>query len=104
MVMRGAMLTDLLKRGRVWRTGIVVLAIALVGATSATAVWHEEHAGDQDCAVCQLRHEPAAASFGSYQFELPHASEPVTRTPLAGGVASGHETHLPARAPPACAS
>ena len=97
------MRTDLLKRGRGWRIWIAVLAIALVGATSAAAVWHEEHAGDQDCAVCQLRHEPAAASSGSYQFEPAQTSEPVARTPLAGGLTSGHDSHLPARAPPACA-
>ncbi|MCE2515617.1 MAG: hypothetical protein J4F37_11500 [Acidobacteria bacterium] len=98
------MRTDLLQRRRGWRIWIAVLAIALVGATSAAAVWHEEHAGDQDCAVCQLRHEPAAALFGSYQFEPAHTSEPMARAPLARGVASGHDLHLPARAPPACAS
>ena len=98
------MQVDLLLRGRGWRVGIAVLAIALVGATTAAAVWHEEHAGDQDCAVCQLRHEPAAASFGSFHFEPADTSEPVARTPRAGGLASGHDSHLPARAPPAWAS
>ena len=92
---------DLLLRGRAWRVGIAVLAIALVGATSAAAVWHEEHAGDQDCAVCQLRHEPAATSFGAFRFEPADTSEPVARTTLARGVASGHESRLPARSPPA---
>ena len=95
------MRTDLLQRGRVWRVTVAVLAIALVGATFAAAVWHEEHVGDQDCTVCQLRHEPAVASFGSYQFEPADASEAVARTPLAGGAASGHDSRLPARAPPA---
>ena len=95
------MRTDLLQRRRGWRIWIAVLAIALVGATSAAAVWHEEHAGDQDCAVCQLRHEPAAVSFGSYEFEPAHTTEPIARMPLAGGVSSGHHSHLPARAPPA---
>lgn len=98
------MLIDLMQRGRGWSTGIVILAIALVGATSAAAVWHEDHAGDQDCAVCQLRHEPAATSLGSYQFEPADTSEPVAWTPLAEGVATGHDSRLPARAPPACAS
>ena len=94
------MRSDLLQRGRSWRTGIAVLAIVLVGATSAAAVWHEEHAGDQDCAVCQLRHEPAVTSFGSFHVEPADTSEPVARTPAAPGVASGHESHLAARAPP----
>lgn len=95
------MRTDLLQRGRVWRVSIAALAIALVGATAAAAAWHEEHVGDQDCTVCQLRHEPAVVSFGSYQFEPADTSEPVARTPSAGGVAFGHDSRLPARAPPA---
>ena len=94
------MRTDLLPRGRGWRMGIAVLAVVLVGATSGAAVWHEEHAGDQDC-VCPLRHEPAATSFGAFHFEPADTSEPVARTTLARGVASGHGSRLPARAPPA---
>ena len=101
MVTGGAMRTDLLPRGRGWRMGIAVLAVVLVGATSGAAVWHEEHAGDQHCAVCQLRPEPAATSFGAFHFGPEDTSEPVARTTLARGVASGHETRLPARAPPA---
>ena len=95
------MRTDLLLRGRGWRIWIAVLAIALVGATSAAAVWHEEHAGDQDCAVCQLRQEPVAATLGSFQFEPTDRSEPIARTARAAGIACGHLLHLPARAPPA---
>ncbi len=64
-----------LQRGRGWRIWVAVLAIALVGATSAAAIWHEEHAGDTDCAVCQLRHQPAATLPGSFQFEPGDTSE-----------------------------
>ena len=89
------------QRGRGWRIRIALLAIALVGATSAAAVWHEEHAGDADCAVCQLRHQPADTLPGSFQFEPADIPEPLARTPPTGAVASGHARLLPARAPPA---
>ena len=89
------------QRGRGWRMWIAVLAIALVGATSAAAAWHEEHAGDTDCAVCQLRHQPADTLPGSLQLEPTDIAEPPARAPLTGAVASGHARLLPARAPPA---
>ena len=80
---------------------IAALAIALVGATSGTAVWHEEHAGDQDCAVCQLRHQPAADLTVSIQIVPVDTPELLVPVPHAGWVASGHISRLPARAPPA---
>ena len=69
------------QRGRGWRVWIAVLAIALVGATSAADAWHEEHAGDTDCAVCQLRHQPADTLPGSIQFEPADIAEPPARAP-----------------------
>ncbi len=89
------------RRSRGWRTWIAVLALALVGATSAATAWHEEHAGDTDCAVCQLRHQSADILPGSPQFEPTEIAEPPARAPLTGVVASGHARLLPARAPPA---
>ena len=89
------------QRGRGWRIWIAVLAIALVGAASAAAVWHEEHAGDTDCAVCQLRHQAADTLPGSFEFEPADIPEPLARTPRPGAVASGHARLLPPRAPPA---
>ena len=47
----------LARRSPGWRAWIVILAVALVGAASVATVWHGDHAGDQDCAVCQLRHQ-----------------------------------------------
>ena len=88
-------------RGRGWRIWIAVLAIALVGATSAADAWHEEHAGDADCAVCQLRHQPADTLPGSVQFEPADIAEPPAREPRTAEVATGHARLLPARAPPA---
>ena len=93
--------TGLARRSPGWRTWIAILAIALAGATSAAAVWHEEHAGDQDCAVCQLRHQPAADLIGSIQIGPAEVPESFNQTPRAGWIASGHYHRLPARAPPA---
>ena len=90
-----------LQRGRGWRVWIAILAMALVGATSAAAVWHEEHAGDADCAVCQLRHQSAITLPGSFQLEPADTSAPRARTPRPGAVAAGHASRLPTRAPPA---
>ena len=93
--------TGLARRSPGWRAWIAVLAIALVGAASAAAVWHEEHAGDEDCAICQLRHQPAAELSGSLQIGPANAPEPLEHAPRAGWIVSGHSHRLPARAPPA---
>ena len=93
--------TGLARRSPGWRVWIAVLAIALVGATSAATVWHEEHAGDQECAVCQLRHQPAAELSGFVRVAPVDAPEPLEQAPGAGWLASRHLTRLPARAPPA---
>ena len=84
-----------------WRMVIAALAIALVGAASTATVWHEEHAGDQDCAVCQLRHQPAADLTASIQIGSADTPELLVLAPRAGWVASGHFSRVPARAPPA---
>ena len=93
--------TGLARRSPGWRAWIAVLVIALVGATSAAAVWHEEHAGDQDCAVCQLRHQPAAELSGFLRIGPADAPEPLEPASHTGWIASGHSHRLPARAPPA---
>ena len=84
-----------------WRALVAALAITLVGATSGAAVWHEEHAGDQDCAVCQLRHQPAADLTVSIQVVPADTQEPLVPALRAGWVTSGDISRLPARAPPA---
>ena len=84
-----------------WRAWSVFLALVLAGATAAAAVCHEEHAADQDCAVCQLRHQPAAELSGSPQIGFADVPEPLVQVVASGWIASGHFRRLPARAPPA---
>ena len=93
--------TGLARRSPGWRAWIAILAIALVGATSTAAVWHEEHAAGQDCAVCQLRHQPAAEFSGSLPVGPAYVPEPLEQASHTGWIASGHSHRLPARAPPA---
>ena len=89
------------RRGPGWRAWIAVLAIALAGAASTAAAWHEEHAAGQDCAVCQLRHQPAAETSGSLPAGPAGAPRPFEQQPPAGWVETDHFRRLPARAPPA---
>ena len=93
--------TGLARRSLGSRAWIAILAIALVGATSAAATGHEEHATDQDCTVCQLRHQPAATLSGSLHVGFTAAPKPFEQAPDAGWTAVGHFRHLQARAPPA---
>ncbi|MCY4027506.1 MAG: hypothetical protein OXH75_14505 [Acidobacteria bacterium] len=89
------------RRSSGWRAWVVVLTMALAGATVAEVICHEDHAVDQDCAVCQLRHQPAAEL--SVAPQVGFAGVPAPHEPAADGewIASGHSRRLPARGPPA---
>ena len=91
----------LVRRSLGWRAWIAVLAVALVGAASAAAAWHGDHAGDQDCAVCQLRHQPAAELSGNLEIGPADVAELLEQLPRDGCIASDRFSRLPARAPPA---
>ena len=93
--------TGLAPRGPGWRAWTFVLALVLAGATIAAAICHEEHAADQDCAVCQFRHQPAAALSGSLQVGFVDLPEPIEQAGDGGWIATGHSRRLSARAPPA---
>ena len=101
MIHRGCAQARLARRSRSWRAWIAVLVMAMAGAAAAEVFCHEEHAADQHCAVCQLRHQPAAELASSLQLGLAEVAEPLE--PAAGGewFASGHFRRLPARGPPA---
>ena len=94
-------LTSLARRSRSWRTWIVILVTAVAGAAAAEVLYHEEHATDQHCAVCQLRHQPAAELSGSLQIGIADVAEPLEQAAGGEWTASGHFRRLPARGPPA---
>ena len=91
----------LTRRGPDWRALIASLAIVLIGATSASAIWHGEHGADQDCTVCHLRHQPADSLSAAPQIGLVGTPEPLTRAFVATWVGSDLGSPVPARAPPA---
>ena len=91
----------LARRSRGWRARIVVLVMAVAGAAAAEVFCHEEHAADQQCAVCQLRHESAAELSGSLQTGFADVAELLEQVPAGEWIASGHSRRLPARGPPA---
>ena len=93
--------TGFARPGSGWRAWIVFLSLVLAGATVVAAICHEEHAADQDGAVCQLRHQPAAETSGSVQIGSVDVPEPLEQAVDGGWIASGHFRRLPARAPPA---
>ena len=101
MAQRGPVPAGLAARGSGWRAWIVFLALVLAGATAAEAICHEDHAAEQDCAVCQLRHQPAAEPSGSLEIGFADVPQPLERVVAGGWIASGHLRRLPARAPPA---
>ena len=101
MVQRGRAPTGLARRSRSWRAWIVVLMMAVAGAAAAEVFCHEEHTAEQHCAVCQLRHQPAAELSGSLQIEFADVAEPLERAAAGEWIASGHSLRLPARGPPA---
>ena len=93
--------TGLARRSPGWRAWVAVLAIALAGAASVATLWHVDHAGDQECAVCQLRHQPAAALSGNLEVGPADVAELFEPLPRDGWIASDRFFRLPARAPPA---
>ena len=92
--------TGLPGRSPGWRAWCVAMALVLAGATAAAAICHEEHAANQDCAVCQLRHQPAVAPFGSLQIGFADVPEPLEQAVDGGWIASGHSRRIPARVAP----
>ncbi len=101
MIQRVRARTMLARCSRTWRAGIVVLVLAVAGAGAAEVFCHEEHAADQQCAVCQLRHESAAELSGSLQTGFADVAELLEQAPDGEWIASGHSRRLPARGPPA---
>ena len=93
--------TGLARRGAGWRAWIVVLALALAGTTIAATICHEEHAADQDCAACLLRHQPAAELSGFLLVGSSDVPALLEQAGDGGWIASGHSRRLSARAPPA---
>ena len=101
MPRRGSTHAGPARRGSAWRAWIVILTLAVAGATIAAAICYEEHAVGHDCVACQLRHQPGAELSGSLQLGFSGVSAPLEQTGDGGWIASGHSRSLSVRAPPA---
>ena len=101
MVSGGHAHPGLARRSHRWRASIVALVMLVAGAAAAEVLCHEEHAADQHCAVCQLRHQPAAELSGSLQIGFADVAEPLEQAAGVAWITSGHSLRLPARGPPA---
>jgi len=101
MVRKGRAHTGLARRSRDWRAWILVLVMAVAGAAAAEVFCHEEHAADQHCAVCQLRHQSDAELSGSLLIGFADVAELLDPALDGEWIASGHSRRLPARGPPA---
>ena len=91
----------LVRHGPRWRTWIVVLVVAFVGATSASTGWHGAHGTDQGCMVCQLRHHTVADLDEAPRIWPLDTPEPVESSALIEGIAYHQRSSIAARAPPA---
>ncbi len=100
MFKRGSVHTGLAQRGSGRRIWIAALAMLLAGVTVAAAICHEEHAADQDCAVCQLRHQAAAELSGPLQVEYRDLAAPIAPVDAVGWIVPGHFRRVSARGPP----
>ena len=91
----------MLPYGRIFRSLTVVLVVALVTVASIAGPLHLGHGSDQDCAICQLRHQApniltAAPLLGPADWTespiLVHSTDTIT---------SHYGQNDPARGPPA---
>ena len=101
MVRRGRAHPEIAPCSLDWSAWIVVLVMAVAGAAAAEVFCHEEHAADQHCTVCQLRHQPAAEPSGSLPIGFADVAEPLEQAADGEWIASGHSLRLLARGPPA---
>ena len=100
MVRRRTIRKGFAGRGSGWHGWVVALALVLAGVTLATSAGHEEHAADQDCAVCQLRHQAAAELSTPLLVGYTDLVEPIEPADDAGWIGPAHFRRVSARAPP----
>ena len=83
-----------------WRARIVVLAIALIGVASTSAVWHGSHDAGENCAVCQLRQDTAADLVAAPRSAPADAPVRIASPSTTRSNASQHDSPVPVRGPP----
>lgn len=87
------------RQATLWRAWLVILLVAVSGATAIPAIWHVDHGPDQDCAVCKLGHEPVADLADGSQTTPPETAVGIPDI-LARWVVVATISPAPARGPP----
>ena len=91
----------MLPYGRIFRSLTVVLVVTLITVASIAGPLHLGHGSDQDCAICQLRHQAANILTAT---PLPGPAD-WTESPIlvhsTDTITSRYERNAPTRGPPA---
>ena len=91
----------LVRRRLDWRACVAILAVVLIGSTAAVSVGHGEHAPDQDCAVCHLRHHAVADLSAPPEVTPLNTPEAFRADGTVVLTVSDPQSQTPARSPPA---
>ncbi len=91
----------MLPYGRVFRSLTVVLVVAVVTVASIAGPLHPGHGSDQDCTICQLRHQAANTLTATPLLSPVDWTESPILAHSTDTITSRYERNAPTRGPPA---
>ena len=86
---------------RVFRSLTVVLVVAVVAVASIAGPLHTDHGSDQDCAICQLRHQAVNTLTATPLLSPVNWTESPILAHSTDTITSRYEQSDPTRGPPA---
>ena len=91
----------MLPYGRIFRSLTVVLVVALITVASIARPLHPDHGSDQDCAICQLRHQAVNTLTATPLLSPVDWTESPILVHSTDTITSHYGQNDPARGPPA---
>ena len=91
----------MLPYGRIFRSLTVVLVVALITVASIAGPLHLGHGSDQDCAICQLRHQAVNTLTATPLLSPVDWTESPILAHSTDTITSRYERNAPTRGPPA---
>ena len=79
---------------------LIIILIVLVGVMATSAIQHAEHTVDQDCVICQLRHQPTTRTSEAPSFVTNYVSNLIEREQAPFLIVFEYEFGVISRAPP----